>query len=81
MVSSGMLRRVALVRTNVSEEPSASFMRVTRIGFTTFTYKSAKYTQIYKHCWLFINGQPEGHLCKLHPKKHKLLLNLLQAVH
>jgi hypothetical protein len=27
-----MLRRVALVRTNVSEELSASFIRVTRIG-------------------------------------------------
>jgi hypothetical protein len=32
MVSSAMLRRVALVRTYVSEEPSASFIRVTRIG-------------------------------------------------
>jgi hypothetical protein len=32
MVSSGMLRRVVLVRTDVSEELSASFIRVTRIG-------------------------------------------------
>jgi hypothetical protein len=32
MVSSGMLRRVALVITDVSEEHSVSFMRVTRIG-------------------------------------------------
>jgi hypothetical protein len=32
MASSGMLRRVALVRTDVSEELSASIVRVTRIG-------------------------------------------------
>jgi hypothetical protein len=32
MVSSGMLRRLVLVRTDVSEELSASFIRVTRIG-------------------------------------------------
>jgi hypothetical protein len=32
MASSGMLRRVALVRTDVSEELSSSFIRVTRIG-------------------------------------------------
>jgi hypothetical protein len=32
MPSSGMLRRVALVRTDVSEEPSASIIKVTRIG-------------------------------------------------
>jgi hypothetical protein len=32
MASSGMLRRVAVVRTDVSDEISASFIRVTRIG-------------------------------------------------
>jgi hypothetical protein len=32
MPSSEMLRRVALVRTDVSEEHSASFIKVTRIG-------------------------------------------------
>jgi hypothetical protein len=32
MTSSGMLRLVALVRTDVSEERSASIIKVTRIG-------------------------------------------------
>jgi hypothetical protein len=32
MASSGILRRVALVRTDVSEELSASIIRVTRVG-------------------------------------------------
>jgi hypothetical protein len=32
MASSGMLRGVALVRTDVSEERSASFIRVTKVG-------------------------------------------------
>jgi hypothetical protein len=32
MASSGMLRRVALVRTDVPEELSVSFIRVTGIG-------------------------------------------------
>jgi hypothetical protein len=31
-VSSGLLRRVALVRTDVSDEPGVSFIRVTKIG-------------------------------------------------
>jgi hypothetical protein len=32
MASSGMLRRVALVRTDVSEKLSASFIRVKKVG-------------------------------------------------
>jgi hypothetical protein len=36
MASSGMLRRVALVRTDVSEELSASFIRVTRVNWEQY---------------------------------------------
>jgi hypothetical protein len=45
--SSGMLRRVALVRTDVSEELSASFIRVTRISElgTTLAATSNRRTQ------------------------------------
>jgi hypothetical protein len=47
MASSGMLRRVALVRTHVSEELSASIIRVTRIGElgTTLAVTSNRRTQ------------------------------------
>jgi hypothetical protein len=41
MVSSGMLHRVALVRTEVSEEPSAAVIRVTRISELGTTMKEA----------------------------------------
>jgi hypothetical protein len=42
MASSGMLRRVALVRTDVSEEFRASIMRVTRIDELTHATKKYK---------------------------------------
>jgi hypothetical protein len=47
VVSSGMLRRVALVRTDVSDELSTSFIRVTRIGDlgTTLAVTSNRRTQ------------------------------------
>jgi hypothetical protein len=46
MTSSGLLRRVALVRTAVSEELSASIIRVTRIGElgTTLAVTSSRRT-------------------------------------
>jgi hypothetical protein len=40
MVSSGLLRRVALIRTDVSEEPGTSFIRVTKIGELGTTKKT-----------------------------------------
>jgi hypothetical protein len=43
MVSSGMLRRVVLVRTDVSEELSASFIKVTRICELGMTRAAKKY--------------------------------------
>jgi hypothetical protein len=39
-----MLRRMALVRIDVSEEHSASFIRVTRIGELGTTLAVTKYT-------------------------------------
>jgi hypothetical protein len=46
MASSGMLRHVALVKTDVSEECSASFIRVTGIGElgTTLAVTSNRHT-------------------------------------
>jgi hypothetical protein len=48
MSSSGMLRRVALVRTGVSEEISACIIRVTRIGEqgTTLVVTSNRCTSV-----------------------------------
>jgi hypothetical protein len=43
-VSSGMLRRVALVRTDVSEELTASFFRVTRLGISSQLASVASYS-------------------------------------
>jgi hypothetical protein len=49
MVSSGMLRRMVLVRTDVSEEFSASFIRITRIGElgTTLAVTSNRRTLVF----------------------------------
>jgi hypothetical protein len=43
MVSSGLLRRVALVRTDVSEEPGASFIRLIKIGELGTTQAAKKF--------------------------------------
>jgi hypothetical protein len=52
MDSSGMLCRVALVRTDVSEELSASIIRVTRIGEleTLAVTENIRYYMYQKRC-------------------------------
>jgi hypothetical protein len=52
MPSSGMLRRVALVRTDVSEDPRASVISVTRIGElgTTLAVTSNRFFEVYFGC-------------------------------
>jgi hypothetical protein len=62
MVSSGMLRRVALVRTDVSEEPRASFIMVTRIGELGTTQAATS-----NRCTLRRNA-------KFLPRLHRLLV-------
>jgi hypothetical protein len=59
MASYGMLRRVALVRTDVSEEGSASFVRVTRIGElgTTLVVTSNRRT-LRRHTKYFVPSSP-----------------------
>jgi hypothetical protein len=49
MPSSGMLRRAALVRTDVSEEHRASIIRATKIGeLGTLVYQPTQATKKYK---------------------------------
>jgi hypothetical protein len=57
MASSGMLRRVALVRTDVSEEIRASIIRVTRIGElgTTVAVTSNRH-KLRRNCRLLVTA-------------------------
>jgi hypothetical protein len=61
MVSSGLLRRVALVRTDVSEEPGVSFIRVTKIGElgTTQAATSNRRT-LRRNTWYCYQLKPES---------------------
>jgi hypothetical protein len=72
MVSSGMLRRVALVITDVSEEPGASFTRVTRIGELGPTQAATSNRRKPRVFLLFP-------FCHLHPLQ--IILDLLWSSH
>jgi hypothetical protein len=58
MVSSGLLRRVALVRTDVSEEPGVSFIRVTKISElgTTQAATSNRRTRTYAYVRMYVRA-------------------------
>jgi hypothetical protein len=82
MPSSGRLRRVAVVRTDVSEERSASIIRVTRIGelgtilAVTSNRRTLRrnlkfYTAISSHTHLLFYSSAEN--CQLYCYPHKSL--------
>jgi hypothetical protein len=63
MASSGMLRRMALVRTDISEEHIASIIKVTRIGElrSTFAVTSNRRTlRRNKKCVYFLRSSGSG---------------------
>jgi hypothetical protein len=63
MPSSGMLRRMALVRNDVPKEPSASVIRVTRIGEvgTTLAVTSNRRTSRFLSPWRLRHYIPPRH--------------------
>jgi hypothetical protein len=60
MVSSAMLRRVDLVRTDVSEEPGASLIRVTRIGISSQRTSVASCSLCSYSCHPHEGGPPDS---------------------
>jgi hypothetical protein len=68
MVSSGLLRRVVFVRTDVSEEPGASFIRVTKIGALGTTQAETSNRRTLRRN--ISSSSPQRHLC-LYAKFHE----------
>jgi hypothetical protein len=61
MVSSGLLRRVAIVRTDVSEEPGASFIRVTKIGELGTTQAATSNRRTLRRNLVFLRSVRRSH--------------------
>jgi hypothetical protein len=73
MVSSGMLRCVALVETHVSEERSASFIKVTRIGELGTTLAVTSNRLLRSMCRLLVTASVVPSSSILVPPKRRFL--------
>jgi hypothetical protein len=70
MASSGLLRRVALVRTDVSEEPCPSFIRVTEIGELETTQAATSNRRTLRRNWYTRRNNPEDTILHSHRREN-----------
>jgi hypothetical protein len=81
MLSSGMLRRVALVITDVSEEPGVSFIRVTRIGELGTTQAATSNRRTQRTSVATRRNIPEDNILHSHRRENLKSYTVKEEIH